>query len=421
MREMKDSGVKWIGEMPTDWKMTPNYVALRLIKTTVGDKADDYPLLSLTKQGVIKRNIEDGGKFPASFDSYQIIQPGQMVFCLFDIDETPRTVGLSDIEGMITGAYDVFEINNHVCDPRFVLYYYTAVDDGKHLRLYYKSMRKTITPPAFAHVKMPVPPLSEQHQIVSYLDERCVDVDANIAKRREVIEKLGEYKKCLIARVVTKGLDSNVELKDCGVKWIGEMPTDWDIVKGKYCYTLLSRPTTDSDKVITCFRDGEVTLRSNRREEGFTFADKEAGYQGIEPGDLVVHGMDGFAGAIGISDSRGKGTPVLRVLDSRQHKRFLMYLLRAYANSGVFSSIADGIRVRSCNLNWSKLVELPIAIPSIKEQRQIADYLDERCVDVDEAILRQEQLIAKLEEYRKSLIYHAVTGKIDCREEANAR
>ena len=131
--------------------------------------------------------------------------------------------------------------------------------------------------------------------------------------------------------------------------------------------------------------------------------------------------MDGFAGAIGISDSRGKGTPVLRVLDSRQHKRFLMYLLRAYANSGVFSSIADGIRVRSCNLNWSKLAELPIAIPSIKEQRQIADYLDERCVDVDEAILRQEQLIAKLEEYRKSLIYHAVTGKIDCREEANAR
>ncbi len=206
--EMKASGVEWIGEMPKDWKMTPNYVALRLTKNNVvGDKAGDYPLLSLTKQGIIKRNVEDGGKFPASFDSYQIVQPGQMVFCLFDIDETPRTVGLSDIEGMITGAYDVFEINNNVCDPRFVLYYYTAVDDGKHLRLYYKSMRKTITPPAFAHVKMPIPSLSEQRRIVSYLDERCAAIDEAVSRQEKLIEKLGEYRKSIIHHAVTGKID----------------------------------------------------------------------------------------------------------------------------------------------------------------------------------------------------------------------
>ncbi len=105
------------------------------------------------------------------------------------------------------------------------------------------------------------------------------------------------------------------EMKNSGVTWIGEIPAGWNLQRGKNILTLLERPIKDDDGVITCFRDGEVTLRSKRREEGFTFSLQEIGYQGIEPGDLVVHGMDGFAGAIGISDSQGKATPVLNVMD----------------------------------------------------------------------------------------------------------
>ena len=116
-------------------------------------------------------------------------------------------------------------------------------------------------------------------------------------------------------------------MKDSGVEWIGSVPSWWSIVKGKYIMQLLDRPTLETDEVITCFRDGEVTLRANRREEGFTVSMTEAGYQGIEVGDLVVHGMDGFAGAIGISDSRGKATPVLNVLDSTQNKKYLSYFV----------------------------------------------------------------------------------------------
>ena len=116
------------------------------------------------------------------------------------------------------------------------------------------------------------------------------------------------------------------DTKDSNVAWIGNVPAHWEIRRGKTILTLLERPVESDDGVITCFRDGEVTLRSNRREEGFTFSFQEAGYQGIEPGELVVHGMDGFAGAIGISDSRGKATPVLNVLDSTQ-KQALPYVL----------------------------------------------------------------------------------------------
>ena len=193
-------------------------------------------------------------------------------------------------------------------------------------------------------------------------------------------------------------------MRDSGLEWLGEIPAEWSIVKGKHVFALLQRPVRDSDGVITCFRDGEVTLRSNRRTEGFTVAFKEIGYQGIEPGDLVVHGMDGFAGSIGISDSRGKASPVLNVLDSTQNKKFLMYYLRALAYREVYLALADGIRVRSCNLSWKKIGSLPIALPSPGEQLRIVSYLDEKCAQIDRAIEAAEESIEELLRYRSSCL-----------------
>lgn len=205
----------------------------------------------------------------------------------------------------------------------------------------------------------------------------------------------------------------NREMKDSGVEWIGEIPEDWNIQRGKFIFTKLSRSVQDNDEVITCFRDGEVTLRKNRREEGFTFSDKEIGYQGIEPGDLVVHGMDGFAGSIGISDSRGKATPVLNVLDTKYSKLYYMYYLRSMAYGDVFTAIATGIRVRSCNLNWNKLGELSYPVPSANEQKNIANYIKTKCTAIDTAIEKTKKSIEKLEEYKKAVITKAVTKGID--------
>ncbi len=133
---------------------------------------------------------------------------------------------------------------------------------------------------------------------------------------------LEQYKRSVITETVTKGLNPDAGMKDSGIQWIGQMPAHWNCIRGKYILRYMQKPVKEDDGVITCFRDGEVTLRSNRREEGFTMSDKEIGYQGIDVGDLVVHGMDGFAGAIGISDSRGKASPVLNVLETDQNKCF---------------------------------------------------------------------------------------------------
>lgn len=172
------------------------------------------------------------------------------------------------------------------------------------------------------------------------------------------------------------------EMKDSGLPYVGIIPKHWECIRGKYILKYISKPVKEDDGVITCFRDGQVTLRSNRREDGFTMADKEIGYQGIDVGDLVVHGMDGFAGAIGISDSRGKASPVLNVLDTEQNKRFIMYYLRSMAYGDVFVAMATGIRVRSCDLHWNKLANFEYLVPPIDEQEKIVTFLDTKCSEL---------------------------------------
>lgn len=203
------------------------------------------------------------------------------------------------------------------------------------------------------------------------------------------------------------------KMKDSGVAWIGEMPEDWTVKRGKFTLKLLNRPVKETDDVITCFRDGEVTLRTNRRTDGFTVSVKEIGYQGIEPGDLVIHGMDGFAGSIGISDSRGKSSPVLVVCDTDENKRYIMYYLRSMAYNDVFTALATGIRVRSCDLRWNKLAELPYILPSLEEQNQIVLAIESSTSKVDALIANVQAQIEKLKTYKQSLITEVVTKGLD--------
>lgn len=203
------------------------------------------------------------------------------------------------------------------------------------------------------------------------------------------------------------------EMKDSRIAWIGEIPSDWQVQKGKYFMSLLTRPTRETDEVITCFRDGEVTLRSNRREDGFTISMTETGYQGIDKGDLIVHGMDGFAGAIGISDSRGKATPVLNVLDTNECKKYLMYLMRSMAYCGLFLSLSTGIRVRTCDTNWKKLREIDYILPGLIEQQAIANFLDAKCAEIDALSDNIQSELDTMEQYKRSVISEAVTRGLD--------
>lgn len=261
------------------------------------------------------------------------------------------------------------------------------------------------------NIIMPIPPISEQKRIADFLDIKCAEIDALTADIQTQIDTLEQYKRSLITETVTKGLNPDAEMKDSGIQWIGNMPSHWEVIRGKYILRYMQKPVRDDDGVITCFRDGEVTLRSNRREDGFTMSDKEIGYQGIDIGDLVVHGMDGFAGAIGISDSRGKASPVLNVLDTNQNKRYILYYLRSMAYSDVFLALATGIRVRSCDLRWNKLADLSYPVPPLDEQKAIVEHVDAVLAKADDVISDKKEQLATLDEYKKSLIFEYVTGK----------
>ena len=295
-------------------------------------------------------------------------------------------------------------------NKKFAYYYLSALTDALKAKIHETTMG-FITMGVMNNSYIAFPCLKEQEIIVSFLDSKCSEIDAISADIQKEIEILEQYKRSVITEAVTKGLNPDVEMKDSGVPWIGKMPANWTCIKGKYILKYMQKPVKTDDGVITCFRDGEVTLRSNRREDGFTMADKEIGYQGIDVGDLVVHGMDGFAGAIGISDSRGKASPVLNVLDSRQNKKYIMYYLRSMAYGDVFAALATGIRVRSCDLRWNKLSVLLYPVPPLEEQAEIVQYIEDTLNKVNGVISEKKQQLTVIDSYKKSLIYEYVTGK----------
>lgn len=200
-------------------------------------------------------------------------------------------------------------------------------------------------------------------------------------------------------------------MKDSGIPWMPVIPSSWGVEKGKNILNLQKRPVRDTDEVVTCFRDGEVVLRSERRTDGFTMSDKEIGYQGINKGDIVIHGMDGFAGSMGVSKSTGKGSPVLVVCTPKYDAvpQYIIYYLRVLAQMNVFVALATGIRERSCDLRWNKIADLQFIMPSTNEQQRIAEFLDRKCGEIDEAIALQEEFIEELKAYKQSVITEAVT------------
>lgn len=205
--------------------------------------------------------------------------------------------------------------------------------------------------------------------------------------------------------------------KDSGEIWLKNIPAHWEMRKGKFLFKKEERPVTDEDDIVTCFRDGQVTLRTNRRTEGFTNALKEHGYQGIRKGDLVIHAMDAFAGAIGVSDSDGKSTPVYSVctprIEGKVNQYYYAYFLRNMANSNIILSLAKGIRERSTDFRFKDFGELNIVFPSIEEQTAIAAFLDDKTAKIDRAIAQKEKMITLLRERKQIIIQNAVTKGLD--------
>ena len=232
----KESGAEWLGDIPDSWELLSNKHIFTLKKKLVGKRSADYDLLSLTLRGIIKRDMDNPeGKFPAEFNTYQEVNCGDFVFCLFDVEETPRTVGLSSYDGMITGAYTVFQTNAGF-DNKFLYYFYLNLDSTKRLKPLYRGLRNTIPKDSFMSFKTFVPLLGQQTLIANFLDKKTTQINDAITIKEQQINLLKERKQIIIQQAVTQGLDPNVPMKDSGVDWIGKIPAHWEVKKMKFIF-----------------------------------------------------------------------------------------------------------------------------------------------------------------------------------------
>ncbi len=403
-------------EIPSHWEMKRNRVFLHPKFISVGQDASKYSLLSLTTNGIILRDVESGkGKFPKDFDSYQVVESNDIVFCLFDVDETPRTVGLSSLNGMLTGAYDAFSIADTV-NPRFINYYYTAVDDIKALRPYYTGLRKVVKKDKFMAISIPIPPIEEQEKIVAYLDKKITLIESCKCQRERELQTLNELKQAEIASVVTRGLNPNVPMKDSGIFWQPLIPDNWTVTKLKHVLSKLDRPRQPEDELLVCSNSGEVKKRGDSKLG--LVADSDEIYQGVKRGDLLIHGMDTWHGAIAVSDYDGMCTPVVHVCESTQNKKYTALYLRNMAYQKVFKLISNGVRQNTSDFrSWGKVGTILIPIPPIEEQDAIVEYIESKNSKIDKMIDALTAEIERLTEYKQRLISDVVTGQVDVRGE----
>lgn len=411
----KDSGVDWIGEIPEHWKMLSNKYIFKLKKNQVGKKSADYELLSLTLKGIIKRDMENPeGKFPAEFDTYQEVKKGDFIFCLFDVEETPRTVGLSDFDGMITGAYTVFTASEETV-RKYLYYFYLNLDKKKRLKFLYRGLRNTIPKDSFFTFKTTFPPIEEQQTIATFLDDKTAKIDQTIANKQKEIELLKERRQILIQKAVTKGLDDSVKLKDSGVDWIGEIPAHWEMKKLKYIFKIVKRIAGKEGYNILSITQKGIKVKNITSGEGQIAADY-SNYQFCDEGDFAMNHMDLLTGWVDISKYNGVISPDYRVFQSilsQNDKKYLLQLLQlCYVNKSFYANGQGVSMLGRWRFPTENFNNFSFPIPSMAEQTQIVSYLEEIEEKISKAILLKQQEIEKLKEYKTVLIDNVVTGKV---------
>lgn len=415
--EYANAHLPWLHLIPAHWGRLRNKNIFCEAKDIVGDNANDYALLSLTMQGIIYRDVASGkGKFPKDFNTYKIVKPGDMAFCLFDIDETPRTVGLSNYEGMLTGAYDIFHVKN--INSRFVYYYYLSLDNTKALRPLYTGLRKTIKIDTFLSTKLPVPPRNEQDHIVRFLDWKVSMVNKLINAKRQEIKSLVELKRSMVSSVVTRGLSQNVPMKNSGVKWLGDIPAHWEIVKLRKLLHPVSKKNHPELPLLSVVREQGVIVRDVEDKDANHnyIPDDLSGYKVVRKGQFAMNKMKAWQGSYGVSDYTGIVSPAYFIFDvSFDNLEYFHYAIRSKVYVNFFAQASDGIRVGQWDLQMDKMKEIPFFVPPADEQNAIVDYIRTTLPKYDVAIEKLQMGINALEEYKTKLIADVVTGTIDVR------
>lgn len=406
MRKMKDSGVKWIGDIPVTWNVYRNKNAFVCSKDLVGGKSSETQLLSLTTKGIKLKDINNAeGKLPESFDTYQYVKKDEMVMCLFDLDCSAVFSGLSPYDGMISPAYKVLTCTDRM-EPKYADYWFQYISHGRKFNHYAKNIRYTLGYEEFSALPMLFPDREEQIRISNYLDAKCSKIDEIIEKHQAIIEKLKEYKLSYINEVT----NVNDGIK-CHLGFIGQMKNGFNFTD-----------TSEGHKIkflgVGDFKDNFFVDKEEMFSTIISEENVAEDYM-LHSGDIVFVRSNGSKELVGRAVMvNGIEYPVtysgfcIRFRSIRPDiidSKFLLYYFRSLDFRKQLEKYSQGSNIS--NLNQDLLSSLQFTIPSKDYQKRMLDEMEIKCKEIDNVVIKFEGMNNKLQEYKKSLIYEVVTGK----------
>ena len=417
----KDSGVEWLGEVPSQWELT---IGMNVFRENKRDNKGmkEKTVLSLSYgQIIIKPEEKLVGLVPESFETYQIVEPNDIIIRCTDLqnDQTSLRTGLAKDKGIITSAYlNLKVINNH--SAKFLHYYLHTLDITKVLYKFGSGLRQNLSFLDFKRLPIIDIPLSEQQKISQFLDDKTAKIDQAVDLAEKQIALLKEHKQILIQNAVTRGLNPDVPLKDSGVEWIGQVPEYWDVKKITHIFPNIGSGTTPNSSDPSFYEGNINWLQTGDLTDGYIYkTSKTITHKALQaystlkiyPKNSLVIAMYGATiGKVGLLQIETTTNQACCVLSSALNieMKYIFYLFQGIKESLVAMSYGGG----QPNISQEKIKSLKLPFPNASEQEQIADYLDKQTAKIDQAIALKTAHIEKLKEYKSVLINDVVTGKV---------
>ena len=411
MREMKGSGISWVGEIPKEWSVNRAKYCFVNTKEIAGCRSDRYERLALTMNGVIKRSKDDSnGLQPEKFETYQILRPDELVFKLIDLQNVSTSrVGLSPYLGLVSPAYIILKSNKRVL-PAFAEKYFLMLWKNQIFNaLGDAGVRSNLNSKDLLELSIPFPSLDEQQRIAEFLDRECGKIDGLKADIQAQIDTLEQYKRSVITEAVTHGLNPSAPMKDSGIPWVGKTPEYWKVGRIGGLYELRNQKVSDKD-----FMPLSVTMKGILPQlETAAKTNDGDNRKLVRVGDFAINSRSDRRGSCGISDYDGSVSLINTIVKprNRMNAKYYNWLFHTPMFADEFYKWGHGIVDDLWTTNWSEMKRISIPLPPLDEQQEIADYLDNKCAEIEQIIADKKSQIETLDGFKKSLIYEYVTGK----------
>lgn len=405
MREMKDSGISWIADIPEHWSVSKIGGLYSLRVTKVSDR--DYPPLSVTNKGILPQ-LETAAKTNAH-DDRKLVCKGD--FAINSRSDRRGSCGISSYTGSVSLINTILRPMTEM-HPQYYDWLFHTIQFGDEFYKWGHGIVDDLWTTGWQDMKkisIPTPPLTEQAVIADFLDEQCAEIDSLISDIQSQIEALEEYKRSVITEAVTKGLDPDVEMRDSGVQWIGEIPTHWTLIRIGSLYGLRTQKVSDIDYPPLSVTKMGVLPQLDTVAKTNAHDDRKL----VVKGDFVINSRSDRRGSCGISDYTGSVSLINTVLFpiTEMNPRYYNWYFHTVGFADEFYRWGHGIVDDLWTTGWHDMKNILISVPPLDEQQRIADYLDSKCAEIDNIITEKKQQIETIEEYKKSLIFEYVTGK----------